>query len=302
MSQKRTHGPQKRQSLGGADLEPLSRRALQAAGALSLLLILVVANSLLNSGGESPFDPNPVAAAAERTAEVPGMRIAMTMRMESESTPPVTVAGKGVYNGEDNLAEVTYDGIVVQGQRLKFDAVLGESAWYFRYPQLAGKMPEGKEWLKLEGFPGQKDISAPGVASPDESLQILRASGTVRRLGQAKIGRVQVTRYRVTMTAAEIVEALHSQGKNELAEALEQASSQIVGPVRSEVLIDRGGVVRRMRSVSTAVSDGKTVTTKMRMDFSDFGIKPTILIPDDSRVYDITPQIEEGLDSLGQAS
>jgi hypothetical protein len=104
------------------------------------------------------------------------------------------------------------------------------------------------------------------------------------------------------MTAAEIVEALHSQGKNELAEALEQASSQIVGPVRSEVLIDRGGVVRRMRSVSTAVSDGKTVTTKMRMDFSDFGIRPNIVIPDDSRVYDITSQIEEGLDSLGQAS
>jgi hypothetical protein len=166
VSQKRTHGPQKRQSLGGADLEPLSRRALQAAGALSLLLILVVANSLLNSGGESPFDPNPVAAAAERTAEVPGMRIAMTMRMESESTPPVTVTGKGVYNGEDNLAEVTYDGIVVQGQRLKFDAVLGESAWYFRYPQLAGKMPEGKEWLKIEGSPGRRTSAHRGSPAP----------------------------------------------------------------------------------------------------------------------------------------
>jgi hypothetical protein len=37
---------------------------------------------------------------------------------------------------------------------------------------------------------------------------MLRASGTVRRLGQARIGHVQTTRYRVTQTAAEIAEAL----------------------------------------------------------------------------------------------
>jgi len=283
-------------------LEPLSRRLLQAAGVLSLLLILVVANSLLNSGGESPFDPNPVAAAAERTAETSGMRIEMTMRFESESTAPITVTGDGVYNGEDNLAEVVYDGMTSQGQRLKFDAILGESGWYFRYPQLAGKMPEGKEWLKVEGFPGQEDLSTPGVASPEESLQMLRASGAVRRLGPEKIGHVQTTRYRVTQTAAELTEALRSQGKDELAEALEGSSAQIVGPVHSEVLIDQKGVVRRVKVTSTATAEGKTVTTEMRMDFSDFGIKPNIAIPDDSRVYDITPQLEEGLDSLGQAS
>jgi hypothetical protein len=291
-----------RHSFGGEQLEPLSLRLLQAAGVLSLLLILVVLNSLLNSGSASPFNPNPVAAAAERTAEVPGMRMNMTMRFVSESTSPITVTGKGVYNGETNLAEVVYDGTTSQGERLRFDAILGESGWYFRYPQLASRMPEGKEWLKIEGFPGQEDLSAPGVASPDESLGMLRASGSVRRLGRARIGSIQTTRYRVTMTAAEIAEALHSQGKDELAEALEQASSQIVGPVRSEVLIDEDGVVRRMRSLSTAISDGKTVTTEMRMDFSGFGIEPNIVIPDDSRVYDITPQLEEGLDSLGQAS
>jgi len=302
VSKSSRHARGKRQSLGGEQLEPLSRRALQAAGALSLLLILVVVNSLLNSGGESPFNPNPVAAAAERTAEVSGMRIDMTMQFKSGSTAPVTITGKGSYNGETNLAELFYDGTTSQGQGLKFDAILGESGWYFRYPQLADKMPEGKEWIKIEGFPGQKDVSAPGVASPDESLQMLRGSGTVRRIGGAKIGQVQTTRYRVTQTVTQIVDALHSQGKDELAEVLEHASAQIVGPVRSVVFIDQDGVVRRMRMTSTTASDGKTVTTEMRMDFSDFGIEPNILIPDDSRVYDITPQLEEGLDTLGQPS
>jgi hypothetical protein len=300
VSQKRPDEPQKRHALGGEPLEPLSVRLLQAAGVLSLLLILVVVNSLLNSGsGESPFNPNPVAAAAERTAEVPGMRITMTMRVESESTAPVTVTGNGVYNGEENLAEVTYNGIAIEGQKLKAEAILGEDGWYFRYPQLAGKMPEGKEWLKLSGFPGQKDLSTPGVANPTESLQMLSGSGAVRRLGPAKIGHAQTTRYRVTQTAAELTETLRSEGKDELAEAVEGASPQIVGPVQSEVFIAQSGVVRRLRVTTTTAEDGKTVTTRMRMDFSDFGIKPKIAIPDDSRVYDITSQLEE---KFGQAS
>lgn len=176
-----------RHAPGTADLEPLSRRALQAAGVLSLLLILVVLNSLLNSGGASPFNPNPVAAAAERTAKVPGMRLDMTMTMSTEADGQVvTIAGKGVYNGETNLAEVVYQAHTPQGERLDFNAILGEDAWYFRYPRFASRMPEGKEWIKLEGFPGQKDASTPGSGSPEESLQLLRSTGAVRRLGRAK--------------------------------------------------------------------------------------------------------------------
>ncbi|MGN6257362.1 MAG: hypothetical protein ACTHN3_06395 [Solirubrobacterales bacterium] len=300
MSRKWPNSPQTRHAGAYAELEPLSQRALQAAGFLSLLLILVVVNSLLNSGGASPFNPNPVAAAAERTAQVPGMRIDMTLTMGTESGL-VTVTGKGAYNGETNLAEVSYDANS-SGKRMEFDAILGESAWYFRYPQLAGRMPEGKEWMKLEGFPGQKEMSTPGVVSPEESLQMLRGSGAVRRLGRVRIGHVQTTRYRVTLTAGEIAKGLRAQGKDELAEELERVAPEMVGPVRSEVFVDRHGVVRRMRMASTSLSDGRPVTTKMQMDLFDFGIKPDVQVPDDSRVYDLTPLLEEKLEALGQAS
>jgi hypothetical protein len=302
VAQKRPDSSQKRHASGGEPLEPLSRRLLQAAGVLSLLLILVVANSFVNGEGESPLDPNPVAAAAERTQEVEGMRIEMTMRFMSESSPPVTVTGTGAYNGESNLAEMAYDGTTTEGQRLAFDAILGEDGWYFHYPQFAGRLPDGKEWVKLEGFPGQEDLSAPGVASPEESLQVLRAAGTVRRLGRTNIDGVSTTRYRVTLTAAEIAAALRAQGKDELAEALDRAASQMIGPIETEVFIDQDGVVCRTRMVSTSVSEGKTVTTSMQMDFSDFGIEPEIVIPDDSVVFDLTPMLEEQLDDLGQAS
>jgi hypothetical protein len=282
-------------------LEPLSRRLLQAVAVLALLLVLVIVNSLLDEGSESPFNPNPVAAAAQRTEEVPGMRMKLAVEMRSESSPPVTITGNGTYNGESGLAEIAYDG-TVQGQRMEFDAILGESAWYFRYPRAAAQMPEGKEWIKLEGFPGQKDMSSPGVGSPDESLGMLRATGAVDRLGEVKIGHVKTTRYRVTMSPTQVVEGLHAQGKDELAEQVEQAEAQMVGPVHAEVFITPGGMLRRMRTVTTVLSDGKAVTTEIHAELFDFGIKPNIQEPDDSQVYDLGPELEEQLDTLGQAS
>jgi hypothetical protein len=291
-----------RQTLfGEGPLEPLSRRLLQGAGALSLLLILVVVNSLLNdSGGESPFNPNPVAAAAQRTQEVPGMRMNIAMRITSESSPPVT--GRGVFNGESNLAEATYSGTTTEGQKIDFSAILGEDAWYFHYPQLAGRMPEGKEWIKLSGFPGQKDMSSPGMASPDGSLGMLRATGDVQRLGKVKVGGAQTNRYRVTMTGAQVVEGLRAEGKDELAEQVEQAEPRMLGPLHSEVFIARSGMLRRMRLTTTESIDGKAVSVAMRFDLFDFGIKPEIQVPPDSEVYEVSPDMEDGLDTLGQPS
>jgi hypothetical protein len=275
-------------------------KLLQAAGVLSLLLILVVLNSLLNSGGgESPFNPNPVAAAAQRTEELPGMRMKLSMQLTTEASPsPTEITGRGTFNGDDNLTEFTYDA-AIEGKQLSFDAVMSEDAWYFRYPQFADQMPEGKEWIKLDGFPGQEDLSSPGVGNPDESLAMLRTNGDVEKLGQAKIGRVQTTRYRVTMSPEGVVEALRAQGKDELAEQLEGSGSQITGPVHAEVFITPGGMLRRMRTVTTVVTDGKVVTTEIRADLFDYGIHPDIQIPDDSRVLELDP---EQMEAFGQAN
>jgi hypothetical protein len=280
-------------------LQPVSRRALQLAGLLSLLLIAVVANSFLDQGSDSPFNPNPVAAAAEKTQQVPGMRITMTMRISTESAPPATITGSGLSNGEDNLAQVDYHMTNPQGAPLDFDAVMSESAWYFRYPAFAGKMPEGKEWIKVQGLPGQSDMSKVGE-SPQSTLQIMAGAGSVQRLGRAQVRGVPTTRYRVTMTAAGIAKALRAEGKDELAEEIEGA--RMAGPTRGEVFIDQHGMMRRMNTVATVFTDGKAVTTEIHMDLFDFGIHPDIQLPDDSQVYDLSPMLEEQMEKLGQSS
>lgn len=297
VSQSARHARGNRHSSPGADLEPLSRRALQAAGVLSLLLILVVANSLLNGSEESPFDPNPVAAAAQRTEQVPGMRFAMTMRFATESAP-TTISGAGAYNGQTNLLSAVYRAPGPQGVPIEFDAVLGEDGWFFRYPQFASRMPEGKEWVKVEGLPGQSDESKVNE-SPESSLQILSAAGAVQRAGQVRVRGVQTTRYRATLSAAGVVASLRSQGKDELADQFEGVT--LAGPMHTEVLVDRNGMLRRINTVATVVAEGKALTTDTRMDLFDFGIAPDVQVPDDSRVLDITPLLEAKLDALGQA-
>jgi hypothetical protein len=283
----------------GPELTPLSRRLLQAAGVLSLLLILVVLNSLLSGDEESPFNPNPVAAAAERTQQVPGMRFDMWMQIRAGATPPAAITGKGVYNGQQNLASVAYQATGPEGAPLDFDAVLGEDGWFFRYPEFADRMPEGKEWVKVQGLPGQSDSSKVSE-SPESSLQTLSAAGAVQRTGQARIRGALTTRYRATLTGPAIVAALRSQGKDELADQAESIS--FAAPMRADVFIDEHGMLRRVRTVTTVVAEGQTVTTDMRMDLFDFGIDPNIVVPDDSQVLDLTPLLEAKLDALGQAS
>lgn len=292
---------QKRRSLGGEQLEPLSVRLLQAAGVLSLLLILVVVNSLLNDGGQSPFNPNPVAAAAERTQEAPGMRFSMEMRFTSEANPPVTIAGKGAYNGDTHLAGVSYRAESAQGPAMDIEAVLEDSAWYFRYPQFAERMPEGKEWVKVEGALGQSEENSMSAESPANSLRMLAAAGAVRRAGHARVRGEPTTRYRAILTPTGIVEALRAGGKDELADQFESVSAQLIGPVRSEVFIDRQGLLRRIHTRSSALADGTVVTTDLWMDLFAFGVAPDIRVPDDSLVFDLSPVLKEQLQAFGEA-
>jgi hypothetical protein len=287
---------------GEGPLEPLSVKLLQAAGVLSLLLILVVLNSFMNgSGVESPLNPNPVAAAAERTQAVPGMRIALSLHSTDGASRSVTIAGNGSYNGDTNLAEVSYTATTPKGQ-VDFDAILGDSAWYFRYPQFGATLPEGKEWIKLEGLQGQSEKDTMGVESPDELLESVASGGTVKRVGQAKVRGRQTTHYHLVFSLEELLRVLREEGKTETAEHLENASVQLNGPVRAEAFVDKHGVLRRASTFSSISVGGQTVNTTVSMDFFDFGIEPHIAVPDDSRVYDMTPMLEEKLEGLGQPS
>jgi hypothetical protein len=280
-SSRQTRGT-RRAPAGGAELEPLCRRLLQATGVLSLLLILVVVNSLLDHGGESPFDPNPVAAAAQRTQEAPGMHFSMTAAYSSESMPRTVAHGGGAYDADSGLVQVRLRAPIAEGRTVEIEVVGNEDSMYLRSPEFAGQLPEGKGWLRVDPDLAQSDESTMAGESFDSSLRLLAAAADVRPAGHVQIRGAQTTRYRVSVEAPEL--------------------PGLSGPVRAEAFVDGHGMLRRVRTVITTTTEAAPVTTDMRMDLFDFGAEPDIQPPDDSQVYDTTPLLEEGLDALGQPS
>jgi hypothetical protein len=283
---------------GDGPLEPLSVRLLQVAGALSLLLILVVVNSFLHSG-ENPL--NPVAAAAERTADVDGLRFTMVVRTASEADPPRLDYEKGSLNLQTKLGAVQVSGETADGAHMQADMVVSEDAIYLRSPEFRGKLPEGKEWTKMKPSLLTGEDSVP-AESPDGSLGMLTVNNRVHRAGHSQVRGVRVSRYVSSFEIGDAVTALRAHGEDELAEKCEKLASQVVGPVRAVALIDGKGLVRSVRVRMTSTASGTPETIESLTEFFDFGAQPDIVVPPESRVFDMTPVMEQQREALGQSS
>lgn len=288
---------------GGEELEPLSRRLLQVAGALSLLLVLVVANSLLNQGSASPFNPNPVAAAAERTADAPGAKFKMKATYTSSAMPqPMVAHGAGVYNSETEHIRMSLGMYSPQVGNIQIEELGDGTAFYLRGTKISDELPGDAQWLEIQPFLGKSEQEAMvGGGSATDSLKMLTTvNGKVRLVGHERVRGVSTRRYRTEIRMSDYAQLLSEEGKDELAEEYEKLAVLMPSPVVSEVSIDRHGMVRRMRQVMTMPSDsGKPpITMDIRMDLFGFNAHPDIQLPDSSEVFDATPFLKKQLDSV----
>ena len=277
---------------------------MQSVKFLSLLLALVLANSLLN-GDEGPgslLDLNPVAAAAERTQEGQGARFTTKIVFSSEFEPPAVITGGGEYNAETGLARARLNLDTDSGVPVKIESLSDGSMVYVRSPQYPDKVPEGKEWLGMRPFVAQGTESAMPGEGPEGSLRMLRAAGEVQRLGRGRVRGARVTRYRASVTMAGFAAQLRAEGHDELATDFEELATQVPGPIRTEVAVDAKEIVRRVHTTMTTLTPEGPVEADIRMDLFDFGAQPDIELPDSSLVFDMTPLIEAKTDASGQPS
>jgi hypothetical protein len=274
-------------------------KLLQAAGVLSLLLILVVVNSLLHSP-ENPL--NPVAAAAERTEGVDGLRFTMKVRTTSEAHPPQIDHGSGTLDLQTKTALVHYSGLSDEGARMKVDMVVaGEDAIYLRSPELRGKLPEGKEWAKMDPRLAEDEDSLP-AENPGSSLGMLAVSEQVHLAGHRQLRGVRVSRYVTNFEMPELAGELRAKGEDELAEKCEKLASQVVGPVHAEAFVDGKGLLRRIQIRMASTAGGAPQTVDSQMDFFAFDSHPEIPVPPAGLVFDMSPLLEQQQEALGQSS
>lgn len=96
----------RRARFGSGDHNHLSRRLLQLAGVLAVLLMVTVVFAWLHGGNEVSL--NPIAQAAARTQEASGGRTSFHVILQGGSqSHPVATSGTGVFNGVTNRSQMT---------------------------------------------------------------------------------------------------------------------------------------------------------------------------------------------------
>lgn len=296
------HSPDPTKNSGGDQLDPLSQRLMQGVKFLSLLLVLVLANSFLNDSGGERLELNPVAAAAERTQSEPGARFSMKAIYSSPALPQTMVAhGAGSIDSQTGRSRAVLELDSPEGP-VQIETVSDGTTMYMRGTGISGELPDGKEWLAMQPFSGHSEQEAMvGSGDPDSALQMLTAvNGSFRELGRETVRGASTRRYRSSVSLSGYAALLRDEGKDELAEHYEKIATLMPGPVVGEAWIDDEGIVRRCRTVMELPGDpgGPGVKMDIWMDLFDFGASPEIDLPDSSQVFDATPFFEEQLDSI----
>jgi hypothetical protein len=276
---------------------------MQGVRFLSLLLLLVLANSFLNDGAGESLELNPVAAAAEHTQEMPGARFTMEAIYTSPSLPqPMRAHGSGAINSQTGRSQLTLELDSAELGRITLEAVGDGTSMYMRGSGISDELPDGKEWLQLQPLLGHSEGEAMvGGGDADSTLQMLQTvDGGAQPIGREKVRGVATKHYRTTIDLDAYADLLRDEGKDEIAELYEKVATLMSEPVTAEAWIDAKGIVRRSRSVMTlpAAPGEPTMTMDMQMDLFDFGARPAIELPDSSQVFDATPFVEKGFDEI----
>lgn len=268
---------------------------------LSVLLLLVIANAWFHSSG-NPL--NPIAEAAEKTQRSSGARVQMEVIYSSDTgTAPVVSTGEGEYNAESGRSRATLTVPSPTLGSVQIESVGDEKNVYVRSSAFAGQLPAGREWLGIEPLLGQsEEDSLAGTDSAQGEVAMLQAvSSDVESLGREKVRGIPTRRYRGTIDLGRYASLLRAEGKDESADEYEKLDELMPTPIEVEVWVDSKGVVRQERIVMTTPSrDGQpALTMDMRIDLIKLGVKPAIELPDQEKVFDLTPLLKEQLQSLG---
>jgi hypothetical protein len=283
-------------------LDPLSRRLLQAAGVLAVLVILVALNSFLHDDGESPFDPNPMAQAAARIRQEPGARMTMNLSVSAATGQSMTMNGTGVFNGLDERSRVamTMSSPAPPGQ-IEMEVVTDAENVYVQSSLFSGQLPAGKEWIAADpealGASGGPVAGGLDASSQLEMLESV-ADGVVV-VGSQQVRGVTTTRYRGAIDLDGYADLYRELGNGEHAEALDQLGELASGTI--EAWIDRRGLLRKMAFLFNvgATAGAPTGTMRMEAEFFDFGSDPVVTLPAPVTVLDASSL--PGFDTLSES-
>jgi hypothetical protein len=280
-------------------------------------LAAAIALALSTSGcGTSGVAIDPVAQAADLTQQVGGAHMSLTMRVSAPGLPsPLTMSGEGFFNytNREGAMSLEMSGLPnaaaarLPSGHLRMEEIFKSSAVYVGSPLLAGKLPGGAHWMRLDlaGLGQAAGLNlqqlAGGQSNPAQLLEYLKASGgAVTVVGHELVRGVPTTHYRGAVDLGKAADVLPSTSRAQLRAALAKVIAQAgLSSLPVDVWVDAHRLVRRMTIVLSLPAGGQKL--QMRLDLDLFGFGPTqpVALPPQGDVYDATRTTLAGLTANG---
>lgn len=254
-----------------------------------MVVVAVVAVFVLAQGGGSGGGPlDAIAKAAEVTEREPGGRALISATVTVDSTGE-GIAESGSMTFDDSgraKGELTARGLT-NGKEAKLVSI-SDATEAFVSSDAFDSLPEGKKWMEIDfaaAVPGANPVD-PASGGPKEGLQLLDKVQESKVVGKEDIRGVPTTHYRGTLPTPDQVFGVKAS----------------YSALEVDVWIDGQERVRRFEiEVSGSVGESEySSTTKMTMDFVEFGRVPKIELPPADEVFNATSKIESQVQSAAE--
>jgi hypothetical protein len=278
--------------------------------ALATLTALAAGSAAVSGcGASATFDP--VARAAEVSSQQQGARITLTTQLSSPMLPggSVSITAHGYLDERNHSGEMTLDLSNLPGAAALSGGEAGTIQVLFQYPVLylhlpflAGKLPEGKTWLKLDLTKAAQaagvnlaQLSSLDQADPAQLLEYLRASsGGVTTVGHESIEGASTIHYRATLQLSSVLARLPAGDQAAARAALEKLGHGAESGIPVDVWVDTQGRVRRVQ-VSFGGGSAASMSGMVTIDYTSYGPVPPVVPPAAGEVLDESSLAAAGL-------
>ncbi|GAA2503504.1 hypothetical protein [Streptomyces gobitricini] len=259
-----------------------------------------------------------VQAAYKKTAEAKTAKVSMTMTMSGSAEAAGTMELSGVMGWDPTLMDMTMkapkgmagagaDAAMPEQIRMKWL----DDAMYMDLGTKAAEEMDGKRWMKMDlgamaEASGDKQLQKQMTRgledmnqSPAQQLALLLDSPNLKHVGSQKVGGVEAQHYKGTLTFQDMVKSNKSLDvltEKERKELVDQAEKSGIKGYDTEVWVDEAGYPVKM-DLGMTMPQG---TVKITANYSDYGVKATVVAPPAAETFDFMKLMEE-LGAAGSA-
>lgn len=248
-----------------------------------------------------------VALAAATTDRQTGALAFVMQGTVTTKGQPVPLSARGTIDRKTQRAAFSTK-MTFGSQSFTVEQIVDKRETYLRSPILAGKLPGGKSWMKLDLDKAARtagvDLDALGVGGPSQDpaqgLDYLQGAGTAKRLGAAKVNGVATTHYRVQVDLKRAAKrSAEATAKRSIGRLIATLGGPTTLPV--DVWIDGDHLVRRQHVTYTATVADQLSEFDITTDYTDFDAKLDAEPPADGDAFDGLAAFKEAAKARRQA-